>query len=184
MSAGTSFLEYVIYARHALIELNAIVMLAPLLGGAIGPAAAGALAKATGWREIMWLAMGLAAFCEVTFLILFSETYKPSILGRRAARVRKETGDHSFRTEFDDGDRGKGSAILSSMLRPAVVLWSSFILQIMSLWGALIFAFFYVMSTSFPDMLEEVYSFDEAQRGVAFLSWSKCFALCMKISPG
>ena len=149
------------------------VMLAPLLGGAIGPAIAGALAKATGWREIMWMALGLATFCEIVFLSLFRETYKPVILQRRAARLRKETGDETLKTDFKDEDAGEGSTILSSMVRPLLVIYSSFVLKIMSLWGALVFSFFYIMSTTLPDMLHDVYGFDERQRGLAFLSFSE-----------
>lgn len=151
------------------------VMLAPLLGGAIGPAVAGALARETGWREIMWLALGLAGTCEVTFLMFFRETFKVAILQRRAARLRKETGDHSIRTEFDEEGKSKLQTVFSSMARPLVVISGSFVLQIFSLWGALIFSFFYIMSTTLPDILADVYGFDEAERGVAFMSFSKSF---------
>lgn len=149
------------------------VMLAPLLGGAIGPTVAGALAKETGWREVMWLACGLACVCEVVYLAFFRETYKVVILRRRAARLRRETGDQTLRTEFDEGERSKLKATLDSMVRPFVVISGSFVLQIFSLWGALIFSFFYIMSTTLPDFLADVYNFDEAERGVAFLSFSK-----------
>lgn len=153
------------------------VMLAPLLGGAIGPAVAGALAKETGWREVMWLACGLASVCEVVYLIFFRETYKVAILQRRAARLRKETGNPLLRTEFDHEGKSKTGAVLSSMIRPVIVFSGSFVLQIFSLWGALIFSFFYIMSTTLPDFLADVYGFDEAQRGVAFLSFSKSWQL-------
>lgn len=149
------------------------VMLAPLLGGAIGPAVAGALAKETGWRAIMWLACGLAGLCEVIYLTLFRETYKVVILQRRAARLRNETGNQSLRTEYDEEGKSKARMVLSSMIRPFVVMSGSFVLQIFSVWGALIFSFFYIMSTTLPDFLADVYGYDEAQRGVAFLSFSK-----------
>ena len=149
------------------------VMLAPLLGGAIGPTVAGALAKKTGWREVMWLACGIACVCELVFLAFFRETYKVVILRKRAARLREETGNHLLRTEFDEGNTSKLKATLSAMVRPINVISGSFVLQILSLWGALIFSFFYIMSTTLPDFLADVYGFDEAERGVAFLSFSK-----------
>lgn len=149
------------------------VMLAPLLGGAIGPTVAGALAKETGWREVMWLACGLACVCEGVYLVFFRETYKVVILRRRAARLRRETGDQTLRTDFDGGEESRLKSTFSSMVRPFVVISGSFVLQIFSLWGALIFSFFYIMSTTLPDFLADVYGFDEAERGVAFLSFSK-----------
>ena len=45
-----------------------VVMLAPLLGGAVGPAISGAIAETMGWRQTMWLAIGLAIVCEIAFL--------------------------------------------------------------------------------------------------------------------
>jgi hypothetical protein len=78
-----------------------------------------------------------------------------------------------LKTEFDEEGKSRTSTVLSSMIRPVIVFSGSFVLQIFSLWGALIFSFFYIMSTTLPDFLADVYGFDEAQRGVAFLSFSK-----------
>ncbi|KAK0365226.1 hypothetical protein LTR59_005258 [Friedmanniomyces endolithicus] len=63
-----------------------VIMLAPLLGGAVGPAVAGLVAQTTGWREIIWISVGLATVAEILFLVLLRETYKPAILRRRAQR--------------------------------------------------------------------------------------------------
>lgn len=129
-----------------------LVMLAPLLGGAVGPAIAGAIAQSTGWRQIMWMSFILAVVCEVCFLTLFRETYQVPILRRRAARLRRETQDESLKTAFDTKEAGKGGAEISviwtSIARPARVLYSSFVLQILSLYGAVVFTFFYIMSTT------------------------------------
>ncbi|KAK3711305.1 hypothetical protein LTR37_009685 [Vermiconidia calcicola] len=148
------------------------VMVAPLLGGAFGPAVAASFAQATGWREVMWLAVGLAGIAELTYLTLFRETYKVPILQRRAARLRRETGDQGFRCKYDLEGAASMSTALESMFRPFVVLSGSLILQIMSLWGAMVFAFFYIMSTTLPDMLQDVYGFDAALTGVSFMTFS------------
>lgn len=69
-------------------------------------------------------------------------------------------------------------------------------LQAMSLWGGLAFAFFYGMnqqyltgshshtdhvdslvnSTSLPEILEVVYNFGATQRGISYLAWCECIA--------
>ena len=120
----------------------------------------------------MWLAVGLASVCEIVFLTFFRETYKATILFKRAKRLRKETGDGSYKTEFDKDVGSPLKTILDSMLRPAKVLFSSGVLALLSLWGALVFSFFYTYSTTLPDMLQEVYGFDPALTGVAFLTFS------------
>lgn len=64
--------------------------------------------------------------------------------------------------------------VLKAMARPAKVIYSSSLLQILSIWGALVFAMFYVFSTSLPDMLQDLYDFSPALTGVSFLTFSTC----------
>lgn len=149
-----------------------LIMLAPLLGGAVGPGIAGAIVQTATWRHIMIMAIGLASVAELAFLLLFRETYKVSILQRRAARLRKETGIESLKTQFDSDD-DSGSALWENMKRPAIVLLGSTVLQILSLYGAIMFSFFYIMSTTLPDILQNLYGFDPALTGTSFMSFSK-----------
>ncbi|OAA57434.1 Major facilitator superfamily domain, general substrate transporter [Niveomyces insectorum RCEF 264] len=62
--------------------------------------------------------------------------------------------------------------IRDAVLRPAVVLADSFVLALLSLYGAVVFAFFYVMSVSLPGILEDRYGFSSAETGSAFLVFS------------
>lgn len=149
------------------------ILLAPLLGGAVGPAIAGAIAETAGWREILWMAAALGGACELAFLTLFRETYKIPILRRKAARLREETGDKSLRTEYDAEDKAWGTELGKAVIRPIAALTSSPILAFMSLWGGVIFSFYYVMVTTLPDIFEGIYGFDAAKTGSAFLSFSK-----------
>lgn len=153
-----------------------LIQLAPLTGGAIGPAIAGAISQSAGWRQSVWMGVGLATACEIAFLLFFRETYKVPILRRKAARLRAETGNPRLRTAYD---RQAGSGVRSwkligeSVLRPVVVLKSSFVLQILAFYGSFLFSFFYVMSTTLPGLLQEMYHFTPAATGFAFISFSE-----------
>ncbi|KAH0842118.1 hypothetical protein AYO21_00249 [Fonsecaea monophora] len=153
-----------------------LVMMAPLLGGAIGPAIAGAIAETLGWRQVLWVGVILATACEVTFLTCFRETYKVAILNRRVARLRKETGNLALRTavDVDDAEANvKGSTKLwDSILRPFVVFFDSGVLQAMSVFGSMVYTYFYVMSTTLPDILEGIYGLSPALTGSTFISFS------------
>ena len=113
----------------------------------------------------------LALVVELAFLTLFRETYKVYILRRKAAIRRKDTGDDRFKTAFD-GDVPTSAWL--SITRPAVIFYSSTVLQVMSVFSAFIFAFFYVMSVTLPDILESIYHFSPALTGAAFMSFSRC----------
>ncbi|RYP50392.1 hypothetical protein DL768_004067 [Monosporascus sp. mg162] len=154
------------------------VQMAPLLGGAIGPAISGAIAERLGWRCVMWISVALASFCEVVFLSFFRETYKVPILRRKAARLRRETGNESLKTVFDIEGRGLLQNVGESVMRPMVVFLNSGVLQAMSLFGALVFTFFYIMSVSLPyarDIMGDIYHLTPALIGSAFMSFSESF---------
>ncbi|ORY70948.1 MFS transporter [Pseudomassariella vexata] len=149
-----------------------IVMLAPLIGGAVGPAISGAVAENLGWRQVLWMSAALAMACEVVFLTCFRETYKVPILRRKADRMRRDTGNDMLRTIFDVEGQKSGTMLWEAMMRPFIVLFGSGVLQILSLFGSVAFSYFYVLSTSLPDVLSERYHLSPAQIGSAFLSFS------------
>lgn len=164
-----------------------IIQLAPLTGGAIGPAIAGAIAETAGWRTILWMAVGLATACEVLFLLLFRETYQVAILRRKAARLRRETGNQKLRTVFDGEEDGKISTaarVLEGAMRPLVVFSGSGVLQAMSFFGSVTFAFFYVMSTTLPDILQDLYQLSPAMTGLSFISFSKFISKLSSTTTG
>jgi MFS family permease len=146
----------------------ATLMLAPLLGGAVGPAIAGAIAESIGWRQVLLAAAGIAGVCEVAFLLLLRETYKLSILKHRAAKLRKEGRDLSLPEE-----ESTTVAVWRSIKRPATVIYGSLVLQLLSLFGALWFSYFYVMATTLPVILRDIYDFSPALTGSSFLCFSK-----------
>lgn len=155
------------------------VFLAPLIGGAIGPAFGGAVAETVGWRRVLHIATGLAAICEVLFLTCFRETYKIVILKRRAARLRQgsatrgsaESPSDKVRQETDLGK------IWHSISRPIAMLLGSGILFSLAIFGSVSFSYFYVMSVSMPDMLRDIYDFSPAQTGAAFIAMSRFLTL-------
>ncbi|KAF2028541.1 MFS general substrate transporter [Setomelanomma holmii] len=147
-----------------------LIMLAPLIGGAIGPAIAGAIAQTLGWREVLLIAAGLAVICEVLFLTCFRETYKMAILRRRLKKVQRESGE--FRNVTEKTRREDVMKLWHSITRPFAVLFGSSVLMLLSIFAAVSFSYFYVMCISFPQVLQDVYGFTPAQTGSSFMMFS------------
>lgn len=157
-----------------------LIMLAPLLGGAIGPAISGAIAASLGWRKILWISAVLAIVCEILFFTLLQETYKVSILQRRAARLRKEMNDETLKCEFDEEEEGAKSAcsaLGTTIKRPLSVVWDSFVLKIVALHGGLVFTSYYILATTLPGILKDIYGFSPPMIGLSFLAFSKSITL-------
>lgn len=72
----------------------------PMNGPVTGPLIGGFVAEYLGWRWTNWVVMIIAG---VGWLICASmkETYAPVILQKKAARMRKETGDERYWCRYD-----------------------------------------------------------------------------------
>lgn len=146
-------------------------MFALLLGGTLGPSLGGFVTAALGWRAVIWLGATLACVSGVTFGVLFRETYGPVILRRRAARLRRETGDNTITYVPEDGSGNNDdmTRIRSSVTRPATVLFGSRVLTALAMFGAAIYAMLLVLATTLPDILDNGYGLSTTGVGSAFM---------------
>lgn len=157
-----------------------LVMLAPLIGGAVGPASGGAIAQTYGWRLVLYISTALAATCEILFLTCFRETYSISILRRRARSSQSDTNGWGSKAKSDHKDIKK---LWHSITRPFAVLFSSNVLILLSLFGSVCFSFFYVIIVTLTDILQDVYGFSTAFVGIAFITTSESINLsCVGVS--
>jgi sugar phosphate permease len=147
-----------------------LIMLAPLIGGAVGPAISGAIAQTLGWRQVLIIAAGLAIVCEILFLVCFRETYKMAVLWRRVRKIQQESGE--FQHVQAKSRRENVLKLWHSITRPFAVLFGSSVLMLMSLFASVAFSYYYVMCISLPVVLQEVYGFNPAQTGSAFMVFS------------
>jgi MFS family permease len=146
-----------------------LIMLAPLIGGAIGPAISGAIAQTMGWRRILIIAVGLAILCEILFLTCFRETYRAAILKKRLTDSQKADNTYEASSRHENAMK-----LWNGITRPFSVLFGSSVLMLLSLFGSVAFSFYYVISVSLPGILLDKYEFTVVQMGSAFMSFSKC----------
>ncbi|KAF4991119.1 hypothetical protein FDECE_14147 [Fusarium decemcellulare] len=149
-----------------------LMMLAPLVGGAVGPALSGTVSQSLGWRSVLWVSVALASCCELLLFTCFRETYKVSIVRQKAERLSNQVANTSIAREIAKGpgfDKGHGG-LGSSMMRPAEVLFSSGVLAAMSLFGSVVFSYFYVVAVTLPNILEDLYGLSPAATGSAFFA--------------
>lgn len=159
-----------------------MVVLAPLLGGAIGPAISGLIAESLGWRAVLWMAVGLATVCEIALLFLLRETYHVTILRERTRRLRDETGNKDLVAVCDmneDGDEIEEVNFWRSITRPFPILFNSPVLMGIALFGSMTFTWYYIVATNLPGVLENKYGLSPADTGLCFISFSAGSAFCI-----
>ena len=111
--------------------------LGPLLGPAIGPVAGCYLIRAAGWRWVYWLITIIAGVITVFTFFTLKESYAPVILERKAARLRKQTGNPNLRSKFADQSTTPAEKLKQAIVRPLKLLFLVPIVTLMSLYVAI-----------------------------------------------
>lgn len=129
-----------------------IYSLAPLLGPAVGPIAGGFIAENTTWRWCFFSTSILTGVIQFVGLFILQETYGPALLNRKAKKLRKETQDPSWHTEYEDANRTLTSLLSTSLRRPFILIATQPIIQVLALFMAYIYGLMYLMLASFPGL--------------------------------
>ena len=96
------------------------------------------------------------------------ETYAPAILATKAARLRKQTGNHNLKSALDSGLTSK-DLFWFSIIRPTKLLLFSPILILVSIYVALVYAYMYILFTTFTEVFESQYNFRSDLVGLSYL---------------
>jgi MFS family permease len=106
--------------------------IAPLNGPVTGPLIGGFVYEYLGWRWANWIALILAGVA-VVMMALVKETYAPALLKKKAAKMRKETGDDRWWCRHDQ--RISTLDLLKTNLsRPFVLAATEPILWFFNIW--------------------------------------------------
>jgi DHA1 family multidrug resistance protein-like MFS transporter len=89
----------------------------------IGPVVGGFPAQAKGWRWPIYELIWISGFTLIFLALLLPETYEPTILLKRAARLRKLTGNPHLRSqsEIDAASTKASDRLYEALVRPFVL---------------------------------------------------------------
>lgn len=146
----------------------ALVGLAPMLGPVLGPIIGGYVGEAFGWRWCFWTMTILCGLIEVGFLLSLRETYVVRILKTKAKRLRKETCDPNWKSQYDH-KKSALQIIREACVRPLVLLFTSPVLFLISLYLGIVYGYIYLVATTLTTVFEGVYDFSSSQAGLSFL---------------
>lgn len=115
-------------------------------------------------------------FTTILCFIFWRETYAPVILGRKAAYLRKETGNMLLRTEYDTGLSAR-SHFTRTMLRALKILVYSPIVLALAIYVGLASSYFYLLFTTLTPIYEKVYHFSPSISGLSYIGVGVGFML-------
>ncbi|KAF2398111.1 multidrug resistance protein [Trichodelitschia bisporula] len=146
----------------------AIWSIGPLLGPVIGPVAGSYLSEAKGWRWDFWLVAIIAGAVTIIMAVLQRETYAPVILERKAARLRKETGNMALRSKLATTESPR-TYMWKAIIRPTKMLFLSPMVFFLSLYMAVVYGYLYLLFTTMTSVFEKRYHFSSSNVGLAYL---------------
>ncbi|KAJ5774272.1 hypothetical protein N7457_009168 [Penicillium paradoxum] len=150
--------------------IMAIWAMGPILGPVIGPVAGGFLAEAEGWRWVFWVIAIATGVMMILTIIWYRESYAPVVLERKAARLRKATGNPNLRSIHDKGIVGT-QVFATALIRPVKLLFCSPIVSLMAMYAAITYGYLYLMFTTITSIFTTKYGFSGGVAGLSFLGF-------------
>lgn len=103
-------------------------------------------------------------------IIWYRESYAPVVLERKAARLRKATGNPDLRSIHDTGKLSL-QLFVTALARPLKLLFCSPIVFLMALYAATTYGYLYLMFTTITSIFTTKYGFSNGVAGLSFLGF-------------
>lgn len=154
----------------------------PVIGPVVGPILAGAIISdsedvgrhSEKWR---WVFHAISVALTVSYLLValvVPETCLIKLLGKKAQRIRKRTGDwryHTLKNINTNSSTGLfvvGAKVYQILKKPFVLLYNEPMLALLCGYSGLLLAVMYLFFVSYPRVFSRVYGFSTYHVGLAF----------------
>ncbi|OAL44349.1 MFS general substrate transporter [Pyrenochaeta sp. DS3sAY3a] len=145
----------------------AIFMAATTFGPILGPLVSGFISVLS-WNWAFWIG-AIFAGASWPLFFFFPETYGPTILKRRAQRLRKETGDESIVAPLELEKTDLNHIVTVVLTRPLRMICFEPLVLFTCLYLSYAYAIFYIYLQSYPVIFTGIYHFNPGEIGLAFM---------------
>ncbi|KPM38567.1 putative transporter [Neonectria ditissima] len=146
----------------------AVWSIGPLLGPVIGPVCAGFLVEAQGWRWVFWVTTIVSGVAVLASFLILRETYAPVLLERKAAALRKSTGNERYQSIMKQEGTPR-EIFMIAITRPARLFIFSPIVTMVCVYIATLYGLLYLLFTTFTFVYKDYYGFSAIGAGLSFL---------------
>lgn len=161
---------------------TAIYSLMPFLSPAVAPIMGGYLSQYNAWRWVFWATSIFDGLVQVACFFLLKETFAPAILAKKAAHLKKLTGNQELHTKWQGPDHSMKKLIMKSLVRPLIMLGTQPALQAMALFRAYQYGLMYLVLATFNRVFEGAYNQSVGRASLNYLSLGVGFVIGLQIS--
>ena len=146
-------------------------MVATGSGPSLAPPVSGFISENVNWRWVFGVGT-FFALATLPFLIFMPESYLPILITKKAAKLRKETGDNSLIASSELEKTSLRYIITVVLTRPYRMLVQEMIVACICIYALLVYAIFYLYFEVYPIIFQgpdSVYHFSAGLAGLTFL---------------
>jgi hypothetical protein len=88
---------------------------------------------------VFWASCIADAVIQIIGIFFLKETYGPQLLHRKAKKLRKDTGDKTYRSEYELSNETLANKLAVAMVRPFRLIATQPIIQALALFQAYIY---------------------------------------------
>ncbi|KAH9938655.1 major facilitator superfamily domain-containing protein [Fomitopsis serialis] len=146
-----------------------VYTLSPFFGPVLGPLISGFICQNTNWHWAYRVCLIYEFVTLVSLLLFVPETYVPVLLKRKAARLRKETGNGKYWAPLDRREGSITHSIMLSIYTPFKLMFFDKMALSLNTWNSLTLGILYLTFEAFPVIFGDVHGFTYQETGLAFL---------------
>ena len=150
---------------------------------ALGPMLSGFAVVAENWRWSLWEIVWMSAPVFILWFFFLPETSAHNILLRRAARLRKISGNENIRsqTEIDRKGLTPQAVAFDAVIKPFEIMFKDPAVMFTNVYTALTYGIYYSFFEVFPLVYGPLYGFNLGETGVVFVCIVVACLLAMAI---
>lgn len=146
------------------------VFLLPLLGPVLAPVIGGYIVQYSYWRWTLYVICIFNGVIALLGTFFYKESYAPTLLKKKAAKLRKVTGNQNLHTiyEISNGETTLDKLKLTTT-RPIKLLFTHPLVIGLGSFLAVVYALMYLMIVTFQSIFRDIYGFDKGTIGLMYL---------------
>ncbi|KAJ6031676.1 major facilitator superfamily domain-containing protein [Penicillium herquei] len=159
------------YSLHALPYAMMAWVAAAYCGPALGPLLSGFAVPVEGWRWSLYESIWASAPVFIVMLLFLPETSTPTILLRRAQRLRKIYNEKRFmsQSELDQQHMKMRAIAVDALIKPMEITIKDPAVLFVQIYTAIIYGIYYSFFEVFPLVYPVDYNMNTGQTGLVFL---------------